>query len=92
MMNGTEANQAERELIYGKPNSPERAHYYTERKRIVEEFKAFLFKEEAFHLTPAVQQLVWAKAWNEGHSEGYGRIEDVFTEYCDFIDSVKAAS
>ena len=46
-----------------------------------------------FHLTAMPQKMrdnLWDYAWEEGHSEGYGRVEQVYDELIErFVDPVR---
>lgn len=65
---------------------------YRERDRqIRDEFKNDLIEEFAADLPRKVGERVWDYAWEEGHSEGYERVEQYFEEMAEFARFARTA-
>jgi hypothetical protein len=62
--------------------------YNTDTERLKAQFKADLFAEHGVTLGDALGEVVWRKAWEDGHSAGYGEIATHFEYLTDIIDTV----
>jgi hypothetical protein len=53
-----------------------------------------MFKEELFadaNLTRKQFEVIYSRAWDEGHSCGLQEVENHFYDLCDFIEQIEAA-
>ncbi len=91
-MNANEATAAIRNLTYAKYDTPEGELYSSEQARITNEFKEYLVDEYAFNLPATTHSALWSKAWEDGHSYGFGEIESHYANIVEFAEELLKAS
>jgi hypothetical protein len=73
-------------LPYGDRGSAERTAYNTEQTRREAEFRADLIEEHGTEvLPPEVENALFAKAWEDGHSAGYGEVAGHYDELATLV-------
>lgn len=92
MMNATETQQYINNLPFGTLKSPEREAYAKGVAFANQEFQDYCIDGYAISFTHAAAQVIWRKAWADGHSEGFNRVEDVFIELMNFLSDIEAVS
>lgn len=65
-----------------------RVVYYTEKSALETQFRHWLAEEYASFFPASVQDLIWGKAWADGHSSGYGDVEHHYQELAQFAEEV----
>lgn len=55
------------------------------------EMKQFIFDNYGSNLNAAASEIIFEKAWSDGHSEGWARVADVYDELVDLVDKVNDA-
>ena len=94
MLNAQEASDAVNALTYpsGITDRDERvaAHraYNEAVGNITGEFKAYLADTYASGLPATVQDRIFGKSWEDGHSSGYSEIENHYIDNADFAEFV----
>jgi len=53
----------------------------------VEKYKGILFEEEGTD-NDEVNELLYAKAWSDSHSSGYGEVENTFIELVELANKI----
>ena len=98
-MNAAEAEAAVKAIPYprrapGKTkaehaeNLVQRAEYYKAISEVEGKFRNWLAREYAPWLAKETQDLIWAKAWEYGHSHGYIEVENHYADLADFAEDV----
>lgn len=99
-MNSTEVEQAIKDLTYPRPTDFNdkadwriaQTEYRVEEKALEQQWKAWLIEEYAFDFSEKVQEEIFRRAWDDGHSSGYHNVENYFQEYADFANMVLQGS
>lgn len=97
MLDLTQAEEAYRALPRASEAPVKRRQAIREANAIAEadirdQFKEWLEDEYASELTPAVQELLWTKAWSAGHHAGYPEVKNHYEELAEFVEAITAAS
>lgn len=92
-MNAAEAEAAIKALEYptggDKAERAERMNEYRQARTEIElQFKQWLADEYAYEESPKIQDRVWGKAWEHGHSSGYFDVENYYIDYAEFAQAV----
>ncbi|ASV44547.1 hypothetical protein PBI_SCTP2_532 [Salicola phage SCTP-2] len=69
----------------------DRDAYYDKRNQIMEDFKNELLEEEGFtrnDIRKRIGEIVYSKAWEDGHSNGLSEVENHFSEYSEMVDEI----
>lgn len=94
MLNAQDADAAVKALTYPRAiaDRDERvaAHraYNEAVGNITGEFKAWLANTYASTLPAAVQDRIWGKSWEDGHSAGYSEVEGCYIDNAEFAEFV----
>jgi len=62
--------------------------YQNKVNALVSEWKTWLFDDYASHLNAAQQEVLYTKAYADGHSNGYREIENEFAELAELATSL----
>ena len=97
MMNAEEATLAQKALTYPlRSEFPDMESYKAAREEHGEEvseitgqFRDWLEFEYAGSFPTQVQDLIFHKAWEDGHSSGYFEVEGFYEDYADFAEKVR---
>lgn len=54
------------------------------------DFGVALGEEYASHLSPALRDIIFEKAWSDGHSSGYHQVESEYDDLVDFVNKARA--
>lgn len=93
MKNAQEAWDAQRALgplLKGtkEEREAERARRSVATQAIMEEFKQYLHVEHGVNLNEKQHNIVYSKAWADGHSAGYSEVEHHYIELADFAREI----
>jgi hypothetical protein len=94
MLNAQEADAAIKALTYpsGITDRDERVAadraYNEEVSKIGGQFRDWLANTYASSLPATVQARIWSKSWGEGHSSGFGDVENYYIDNADFAQFV----
>lgn len=69
-----------------------RAEHRAAVARIDAQFKADLAREYLPGMPPVVTNKVFAKAWEDAHSDGYRRVESMYEDLADIVETVAQAA
>jgi hypothetical protein len=93
-MNAEETDEAVKAIPYpeGWVNKEEyhrlRAVYQAAVGEVTGKFKAWLGDNYAGDLPQGIRDMIWGKAWEDGHSSGYYVVEQHYGDYADFASSI----
>jgi hypothetical protein len=93
MMNAQEAWDAQRALgplLKGtrEEREAERVRRSAATQVILQEFKQYLYVEHGLNLNEKQHNLVYAKAWEDGHAHGYSEVENHYIELAHFAREI----
>ena len=96
MMNATEATEAGNAVKYpywhkGKDLEGHRvdmALYRECQREIDEQFKTWLAVTYSPNMPEAADELIWDKAWADGHHAGYHEVESHYHDYAEFATAI----
>ena len=83
-----EINRAEREA---RANGASRAECHQASADARQQIKDVILEEAAYDFTPAVRDVIWGKAWEDGHSSGYSEILNEAYNLAGFLRDVQKA-
>ena len=66
--------------------------YESEKNALLEEFQSALAEENSIDVSSNVHQLVWQKAWEDGHSCGLYAVANHYESYADWADEIIKAN
>lgn len=92
-MNADEATESAKAIPYplGMPKEDRPAADREYRKAVSEveaKFKDWLAREYAPWLAKETQDMIWRKAWADGHAHGYWEVENHYMDLADFAEDV----
>lgn len=94
-MNALEAEAAVREIPYpeGWVNKEEyyrlRLEYNGAVGEVIEKFRDWLGDKYASEFPKEVQDLIYGKAWEDGHAHGLSEVESHYIDTVDFVEKVR---
>lgn len=88
MLNGIDADEATRKLQYVRPGEPGHEEYEAAYKNIALQFELYLHSVYLEQFPVEIADIVYQKAYEDGHASGYSEIETWYQEEAEFLRKV----